>query len=252
MTVKEIAIDKIIPYANNPRINAGAVAAVAASIEQFGFKVPIVIDENNVILAGHTRIKAAKKLGLEKVPCVIASDLTEEQAAAFRLADNKTAELAEWDYKLLDEELEKLQGVINMGAFGFDEFEREIEAGEDDTYTNKINIPKYEPQEEAPPPVDELTDLEKYNELISEIEKSTVSRKDKAFLRFAAARHIVFNYKAIAEYYAHADAQMQTLMEKSALVIIDYDKAIEYGYCKVKSAIDELRDAIDGEDDAEF
>ena len=95
MQVKEIKIEELVPYANNPRHNDGAVEAVANSIREFGFKVPIVIDKDNVIVAGHTRLKAAEKLGLEKVPCIVADDLTPEQINAFRLADNKTAELAE-------------------------------------------------------------------------------------------------------------------------------------------------------------
>lgn len=105
-------------YENNPRNNDSAVAAVAESIKQFGFKVPIIIDSDGVIIAGHTRRKAAEMLGLEKVPCVIADDLTEEQIKAFRLADNKTAELAGWDFAKLEAELEELSD-IDMSVFGF-------------------------------------------------------------------------------------------------------------------------------------
>ena len=251
MTVKEFKIEDLKPYENNPRYNDTAVEYVANSINEFGFKVPIVVDKNNVIVAGHTRLKAAEKLGLKTVPCIVADDLTPEQVQAFRLADNKTAEIAEWDFDLLARELDELNGVIEMSDFGFNEIEEELEQL-DDTYTNTINIPKYEPTQDEPPEVEELTDLDKYNELVAEIQKSNLCKKDKAFLRLAAARHIVFNYKAIAEYYAHANEELQRLMEKSALVIIDYDKAIEYGYCKIKTAIDELRDAIEGEDDEEF
>ncbi len=121
MTIKEIRTADLIPYANNPRNNDGAVEAVANSIRQFGFKVPIVIDKNNVIVAGHTRLKAAEKLGLEFVPCIIADDLTDEQIKAFRLADNKTAELAEWDFEKLETELAGLADDFEMGEFGFDD-----------------------------------------------------------------------------------------------------------------------------------
>lgn len=119
MNVQMKRIDEIRPYENNPRKNEQAVDAVAASIQEFGFRQPIVIDKNGVIIAGHTRYKAAKSLGLTEVPCEIASDLTDEQAKAYRLADNKSGELASWDYELLDVELEELQADFDMTDFGF-------------------------------------------------------------------------------------------------------------------------------------
>lgn len=135
MNIIEKKTTELIPYENNPRNNDGAVDAVAASIKEFGFKVPIVIDANGVIVAGHTRLKAAKKLGLETVPCIIADDLSEEQIKAFRLADNKAAELAEWDEELLNAELEKI-AEINMSDFGFDDISQYLdettESEEDD------------------------------------------------------------------------------------------------------------------------
>lgn len=112
-------VDSLIPYANNPRLNDNAVDAVAASIKEFGFKVPIVVDGENVIINGHTRLKAAHKLGLKQVPVIVADDLTPEQVKAFRLADNKTSEFAEWDMDKLQIELEGI-GEIDMGEFGFD------------------------------------------------------------------------------------------------------------------------------------
>lgn len=118
MNIKEIAIASLREYENNPRNNDSAVDAVAESIREFGFKVPIVIDGNNMIVCGHTRVKAAKKLGMETVPCIIANDLTPEQIKAFRLVDNKTSELAGWDFAKLEEELAALNG-FDMSAFGF-------------------------------------------------------------------------------------------------------------------------------------
>ena len=122
LTAIETSINDLIPYENNPRNNDGAVEAVAASIREFGFKVPIIADKNNVIVAGHTRLKAAKLLGLKKVPVIKADDLTDEQVRAFRLADNKTAEIAEWDFEKLDK---KLEGIvdIDMSQFGFEKLE---------------------------------------------------------------------------------------------------------------------------------
>lgn len=112
-------VDSLIPYANNPRLNDNAVDAVAASIKEFGFKVPIVVDGENVIINGHTRLKAARKLGLKQVPVIVADDLTPAQVKAFRLADNKTSELAEWDMDKLDIELDSISD-IDMTDFGFD------------------------------------------------------------------------------------------------------------------------------------
>lgn len=133
-------IDEVIPYEKNPRKNDEAVKYVAESIKEFGFKVPIIIDSNNVIIAGHTRLKASKKLGYKEVPCIIADDLTPEQIKAFRLADNKVGEMAEWDLDLLNEELEDIID-INMEDFGFDlnlDFEdKEVE--EDDF---EIQVPE--------------------------------------------------------------------------------------------------------------
>lgn len=103
--IREVPIGDIKPYANNPRDNDRAVDALAKSIKSFGWQQPIVVDKNMVVIVGHTRLKAAKKLGAEKVPVVIAENLTDEQAKAYRLADNKTGENAVWDNKKLLEEL---------------------------------------------------------------------------------------------------------------------------------------------------
>lgn len=126
MKIKEVKISSLVPYENNPRNNDGAVEYVANSIKQFGFKVPIVIDKDNVIVSGHTRFRAAQELGLETVPVIVADDLTPEQVKAFRLADNKTAEKASWDYTKLGKEIEELLEVdlgFNLTDIGFGEFE---------------------------------------------------------------------------------------------------------------------------------
>ena len=118
MKIYEIGLSQLIEYENNPRNNDSAVEAVAASIREFGFKVPIVIDEDNVIIAGHTRLKAARLLGMETVPCIVADDLSPDQIKAFRLADNKVGELASWDFLKLEEELAALD-AFDMKDFGF-------------------------------------------------------------------------------------------------------------------------------------
>lgn len=137
MEIINVKVDELKEYENNPRNNDEAVRAVENSIKEFGFKVPIVIDENNVIVAGHTRIKACRNLGIEEVPCIVANDLTEEQIKAFRLVDNKTSELAEWDFNKLNAELYELS--LDMTQFEFeiddldvDDFGDDFELPDDD------------------------------------------------------------------------------------------------------------------------
>ena len=112
-------VKDLIPYENNPRSNDEAVDYVANSIKEFGFKVPVVVDKDNVVVAGHTRLKACEKLGIDEVPCIVADDLTEDQIKAFRIADNKVGEIATWDLDKLSIELDGLQD-IDMSDFGFD------------------------------------------------------------------------------------------------------------------------------------
>ena len=245
MNIIEKNLKDIKPYEKNPRKNDNAVEYVANSIKEFGFKVPIVIDKNGVIVAGHTRYKASKKLGLEKVPCIIADDLTDEQIKAYRLADNKVGEKSEWDFDLLQDELSEILN-IDMKMFDIDiDVDLSIglnpEESKENPYTQKINIPQYEITGEKPN-ITELTDSKKTNELIEEIKKSNVTEKEKDFLIQGAQRHLIFKYKKIAEYYANASEEMQKLMEKSALVIIDFDNAIANGYVRMKSEIDKMRD----------
>ena len=123
-------LNDIKQYENNPRKNDDAVKYVAESIKEFGFKVPIVIDKEGVIVAGHTRWKAAKSLNIKEVPCIIADDLTEQQIKAYRLADNKVSEFAEWDFNILNLELDELLD-FDMSSFGFDIEEIEDEYGTD-------------------------------------------------------------------------------------------------------------------------
>ena len=124
MNIVNIKTDKLIPYINNPRNNENAIDKVASSIQEFGFKVPIVVDKDNVVINGHTRLLASKKLGLEEVPCIIADDLSEAQIKAFRIADNKVSEYSTWDMELLQIELEALCEMgIDMEITGFNEIE---------------------------------------------------------------------------------------------------------------------------------
>ena len=244
MDIVNRRLSEIHPYENNPRFNDEAVDAVAASIQEFGFKVPIVLDSEGVIVAGHTRWKAALKLQLEEVPCVVADDLSPEQIKAFRLADNKVAELAYWNEEALAKELEGIAD-IDMSAFGFDGEESDLgDEMEDDTYTAAVNIPQYEVTGKKPT-IAEMLDTEKADTLIAKIQGSGVSEEEKAFLIRAAHRHNVFNYGNVAEYYAHASPEMQALMEESALVIIDVGNAIANGYATLMG---EVLDAMEGDE----
>ena len=130
MNIVKIKVEDLIPYINNPRNNENAVDKVASSIAEFGFKNPIVIDKNNVVINGHTRLLASKKLGLKEVPCIVADDLTEAQVKAFRIADNKTSEYAEWNEELLKIELEQLEDMnFNLDELSIDysDFNMEVE-----------------------------------------------------------------------------------------------------------------------------
>lgn len=147
LKVENKPIDSIQPYENNPRDNDDAINAVANSIHEFGWQQPIVVDKDNVIIAGHTRYKAAQSLGLKEVPVVVASNLSDQQVKAYRLADNKTAELADWDTKKLDEELQDILD-IDMTDFGFDE---DIE---------------FDPADDVDTRIDEPTDIDEDDDLI--------------------------------------------------------------------------------------
>ena len=120
--------NEIEPYENNPRNNNEAVEKVAASITDYGFRVPIVIDSDNVIVAGHTRYKAALKIGCESVPCIVIDDLTPEQIRAYRLIDNKTAEYSSWNFEMLEKELKSLDIDISDDDFYTDETVKNVKA----------------------------------------------------------------------------------------------------------------------------
>lgn len=143
MEIVNKKVKDLIPYKNNPRVNDASVRNVANSIKEFGFKVPIVIDRNNVIVAGHTRHKAAKMLGMEEVPCIIADDLTDEQIKAFRIADNSSSSESEWDIDLLNIEIADLP--FDFTDFGLYLDEEDFEKKKDDgTGVDEKEIPKME------------------------------------------------------------------------------------------------------------
>lgn len=150
MEIIQKSISEIHPYENNPRHNERAVEYVANSIREFGFRVPILIDEAGTIIAGHTRLQAAEKLGIDKVPTIEVKNLTQRQIKALRLVDNRTAELSAWDYTALDEELADLMEItgIDMEQFGFMEMDyTDIERRIDELDTEAGEKPPGEKQE---------------------------------------------------------------------------------------------------------
>lgn len=245
-------ISEIKEYANNPRKNDHAVKAVENSISLFGFRIPILIDSNNIIVAGHTRVKACYELGITEVPCIIADDLTEEQIRAFRLVDNKTAEIADWDFEKLAEELDDILN-IDMEQFGFGEADTldsdKIFGEKDNPYTTNLNCPQYEPTGKDVP-LEALVDTSKTDQLLEEIAEADVPDDVKRFLRLGAQRHLRFDYRNIAEYYSNAPPEVQDLFERSALVIIDYEDAMKHGFVRATSALEEIfqSESEDGDD----
>lgn len=237
-----VDIDSITPYEKNPRKNDKAVAPVANSIKEFGFNQPIVVDYNNVIVVGHTRHKAALSLGMDTVPILtLPKDMEENKIKAYRIADNRVSEFAEWDDDVLIEELKSLQADdydVDMSGFGEDFILSQSKA-EEDRYTKKIDTPIYTPKGKEPELM-HLYDDEKTRSLLQDIDVSVVPDDIKSFLRLGAHRHTVFDYGRIAEYYCHADKETQKLFEDSALVVIDFEKAIEHGYAKLRDDVIEI------------
>lgn len=248
---KLIPVSDLIPYARNSRTHSDAqVAQIASSIKEFGFINPVITDGQNGIIAGHGRVMAAQKLGIEQLPCIEASHLSEAQKRAYVIADNQLALNAGWDADLLKVEIEDLKEKnFNTDILGFDEqFMCDLFGGEQSgleieaPYTAKVETPIYTPSDEKPS-VDQLYCDSDYRLLVEQIDESEAPDYVKEFLRLAASRHVVFNFAKIADYYAHASAPIQQLMERQALVIIDFDQAVEYGYVKLHEGIKEQYDA---------
>lgn len=242
---KVLDVEKLVPYARNSRTHTSKqVDKIAASIREFRFLNPVIVDEAGGIIAGHARVMAAKKLGLEQVPCIEAAHLTEAQRKAYVIADNRLAEDAGWDNDLLKIELEELQRAdFDLSLTGFSVKEQhsilELEEDDDERYTKKTTSPVYEPSGEQPPVAD-LYDSSKHRGLVEQIKSSGLPGDEQEFLIAAASRHIRFDFEAVANYYAHASEECQRLMEASALVIVDFEQAIELGYVRLT---EELREA---------
>ena len=250
--VERVAPDTLIPYSNNAKEHPEEqVKKIASSIKNYGWDQPIVVDGENEIIKGHGRLQAAELLGLDEVPVITREDLTEAEAKAARIADNKTAE-SEWDEDLLTTELEILDEDfdVDLEDTGFEQEEIDdlfdaLEEGDSNIeYTDKVKTPTYEPTQDEPPALSELYDTGRYDELIQEIEAANLPADMERFMRFAAQRHIIFDYENIAEYFAHAEPHVQELMELLTLVIVDYDQAVEQGFVKyVDETMEEIENA---------
>lgn len=224
---------------------------IRKSLEDCGAGRSILFDKDNCIIAGNGVYEAAQKLGLPvriiesdgtELIAIKRTDLATEDAKrkALALADNHTSDTSVFDVEAVLEDFtaEELDlWEFSIGDIG--ELNTEDESKNDnDPYTKKVSSPIYTPTGDKPK-TGELFDVQKYNELVAEIKRAPIDDTEKEFLLFAATRHIVFDYSKIAEYYAHSSKETQELMENSALVIIDFDKAIELGYVKLKQDIAE-------------
>ena len=206
---------------------------MADSIEAFGFVQPIVVDKNNEIIIGHCRYEASKLRKIKTVPTLLVDNLTDEQVKALRIADNKLNESG-WDMELIREELKMLdENLVILTGF-------ELSDMTDDLYTSKVQTPIYEPAEELPS-IKDLVNTGKTDELSEEIKKAKLPKDIEKFLLLSAQRHNVFNYSLIADFYSKQDDKVKDLFEKLALVIIDYDKAIENGFVEFVKKTQELQ-----------
>ena len=232
---QQVKISKVKGNPNNPRIiKNDKFKKLVKSIQEFPEMLklrPIVVDEEMIVLGGNMRLKASKDAGLKEVWIEVAEGLTEEQKKEFIVKDN--VGFGEWEWDMLANEWDSVQ----LAEWGLDVWENLDDTKEDEnTYTQKIETPKYEPTGNKPTEED-LYNEDKVKELIKKIGLSNATKDEKEFLIKAAYRHTVFNYKNIAEFYVHSSKEIQELMEDSALVIIDFKKAIEGGYIALNEKI---------------
>ena len=231
--------------ANNPRkIDQPQIEKLMRSIKDFPKMMeirPIVYDPDTMeVLGGNQRLTACKKLGMKELPETwirSADSLTEDEKRRFVIQDNHQS--GDWDFEILDAEWGDID-LEGMGIVYPDSPEIDTQEPIDENpYTQKIEIPQYEPKNEKPS-ISELCNKQKQADLIKSIMESDIDADTKGFLVDAAQRHIVFNYAKIADFYAHSDKQTQELMEQSGLVIIDFQDAIANGYVKLSKDIAEL------------
>lgn len=257
-----VAVSKLVPNPKNANKHSQEQIERLAKIIDFqGQRSPVVVSRRSgFITKGHGRLMAMQKLGWENVAVDYQDYLSEAQEYADIVADNEIARWAELDIFKVSEDLKGLDlGDIDLlglkdsdilsGAFGLEEDSDSddlaggsIDQDALDKYSKKIASPVYTPKKDTPPSLSEMVTLEKYEELVKEIKDRNLPKEIESFLISSASRHIVFNYENIAEFYCHQDKDIQDLMEKSALVIIDFNKAIENGFVRLTEEIQEIAD----------
>jgi len=253
--IKSVPISSLVLDPNNARKHSPKnLKAIANSLEKFGQRKPIVV-HNGVIIAGNGTIEAARSLDWTEITITeVPANWDIDTAKAFAIADNRTAELAEWDTPVLVEQLLEMENDgWDLKEFGFDDgimesLQKEVDeaSGMQQTYSNKMDIPQYQIVGDEPA-ISELYNSSKADNLKQEIDESRLPADIKEFLLLAANRHVQFDYKQIAEFYPHQSPEIQALMEESALVIIDAEDAIRNGYANFLTTITEL-EQLDGND----
>jgi hypothetical protein len=237
--IEKIKIGEIKSNPNNPRtIKDDKFKKLVKSIKDFPEMLevrPIVVDDDMIVLGGNMRLKACIEAGLKEVSIIKFKDLTEDKKKEFIVKDN--VGYGEWDFEVLNTEWDTKK-LVEWGL-DIDSLKLTNEGIDNDTYTRKIEAPIYEPKGEKPK-LSDLYNKDKYDLLIEEINKSTLNEDEKHFLRLAAGRHIVFNFQKIADYYAHSEKETQLLMENQALIIIDFNKAIELGFVNLSKEISNI------------
>lgn len=235
MEIVNLKLEEIKPYENNPRFNEKAVEKVANSIQEFGFKVPIIVDSNYTIVAGHTRYKASLKLGYTSVPCIVANDLSEKQIKAFRIAENRVSEEAKWDYDLLSEELSDLDDFFT--GFDLEELNIDWAKVEELTEENYVEPPKEMLQCPQCHHIDSKTHFKKIIENdITEIKEEKIEEKiklDYYEVRLAELDDID-KIKKIADKYAKEigfvlkPALIENIKKGSVIVAIDGSEVLGF------------------------
>ena len=237
LKIEYMPVDKLKPYEKNARKHANIdVNAIAASIERFGFDDPIgVWSDKNIIVEGHGRLMAAKKLGMKEVPVIRLDHLSDEERRAYALAHNKTAELSSWDLDTLDSELDELGKMFDMDEFGFPSEEQTDDGGLSEKYSDKIGEVIYEPKNTNW----KIQDLFEERSFDKEIEAATSNEELRRMLKLRAAIFTDLNFARIADYYAYqATEKEQDIFEKLGLVLLDKDQLIERGFADLIETVD--------------
>ena len=252
---QQVKLNTIKSNPNNPRlIKNEKFKKLVKSIQDFPEMLklrPIVVDEDMMILGGNMRWKASRDAGLKEVWIEVAEGLSEEQKQEFIVKDN--VGFGEWEWDMLANEWDTVQledwgldvwpnkndcDSLKLADWGLDGWEHITEEDEE-IISRNIKAPEYEPKNEKPS-ISQLLDTTKTDKLIEKIKQSSLSNEEIMFLSHAALRHTVFNYSKIADFYAHSSKEVQELMEDSALVIVDLDKAIENGFVNLTNSVKEL------------